>query len=361
MVERQGRRYRLDREKLEDFYSAKYNYYKDFSIKVILLAILVSAAMWIVDCLIIGGMSLNTILPRMAMLLLLYPYMKITRLHNYKTNIVLSYLVLYMVDACVIWVAIVQGDNTHLSDTFTMLQLFYMAFGMAVPRELAQGFHLGHIIALLLANIAIPELNLLAIIVIQAIAYFGIQLILNALEMDFMDKYSSSEEKDKLIVHDQLTKAFNRNKIQEMCLGTSNELEIKRAAFLLFDIDFFKKVNDNYGHDAGDKVLQNLVDITKLYVRKTDYIVRWGGEEFLIILPDCGEGKAKNIANTIRESVQAHPAEMCGATLSIGIAIYYGGDYNETVKKADKALYYAKEHGRNKVVMINDIEEQKDK
>jgi diguanylate cyclase (GGDEF)-like protein len=115
------------------------------------------------------------------------------------------------------------------------------------------------------------------------------------------------------------------------------------------DIDFFKKINDTYGHGAGDEVLQKLVKILSENVRNNDYVIRWGGEEFIILLPECNIYESYEVAERIRRSVENYEDACCKFTISVGLTRYDGNDYNNSIKNADKALYYSKEHGRNKV------------
>lgn len=346
---------KLSREDLDKFYSAKYNNYKELSIRIIINMIANSVLFFVFDCILSDRFVAENIIPRCLMLIFIYPYIYLTKRHNYKTNIVISYLIIYGIGACNIWAISNLDSPAYIGDTFLLIQLSFLAFGLAVPKGWSQLGHIGILIELALAGAIIPNMDLLLTLIIQLMTYTCVEYILNIIEDNFLDSYSSSEEIESRVVHDQLTSAFNRHKIQDLCIGTTNELEIKRASILLIDIDFFKKINDTYGHETGDVVLQNLVEIIKTYVRKTDYIIRWGGEEFIIILPDCGEVKAKQIAETLREQVIQAGENVCNATISVGIAIYIGGDYHDTIKQADKALYYAKEHGRNQVVLHSDL------
>lgn len=125
---------------------------------------------------------------------------------------------------------------------------------------------------------------------------------------------------------------------------------------LMCDLDFFKKVNDEYGHDVGDQVLKTLAVILQASVRDSDIIIRYGGEEFLILLTDCEIEKAIEVAEKIRlavEEQQFRVESLCmRKTLSIGVSIFPidGDGFWECVKHADIALYQAKEKGRNKVL-----------
>ncbi len=125
---------------------------------------------------------------------------------------------------------------------------------------------------------------------------------------------------------------------------------------LMCDMDFFKQVNDEHGHDVGDEVLKTLAVIMQETVRESDIIIRYGGEEFLILLTDCEMEKATEVAEKIREAVEEQIFRIedisIRKTLSIGVSIYPidGEGFWECIKHADIALYQAKHTGRNKVL-----------
>ncbi len=125
---------------------------------------------------------------------------------------------------------------------------------------------------------------------------------------------------------------------------------------ILFDIDFFKMVNDNHGHLAGDRILQNIADITKNALRESDIVTRWGGEEFLVLLKDCPLEKASALAEKIRAMIAGHdfvlPTSELNLTTSLGVAEYaYRETWASFFGRADAALYRAKSEGRNRVVV----------
>ncbi|XQF94525.1 GGDEF domain-containing protein (plasmid) [Pseudoalteromonas espejiana] len=122
-------------------------------------------------------------------------------------------------------------------------------------------------------------------------------------------------------------------------------------AILEIDIDFFKRVNDTFGHDIGDEVLKSLTNIIKSLCRKGDIVARTGGEEFILILPHEDSQSAFNIAQRLRNTVADTQMQTAGfITVSIGIATWphHSEDIEQVFKSADKALYYAKNHGRNR-------------
>ncbi|WP_185897326.1 GGDEF domain-containing protein [Paenibacillus zeisoli] len=135
---------------------------------------------------------------------------------------------------------------------------------------------------------------------------------------------------------------------------------IEPAVFslLVVDIDHFKQVNDTYGHAAGDAVLSQLADVLRDTFHPGDYIARKGGEEFVIIVDDCGIDKVRQVAERLRRNVEnrifALPeGDSIRVTISIGAAVYPVIDSEQLFEKADQALYAAKEAGRNQVCLMS--------
>jgi diguanylate cyclase (GGDEF)-like protein len=126
---------------------------------------------------------------------------------------------------------------------------------------------------------------------------------------------------------------------------------------MMIDVDNFKVFNDQYGHIAGDRVLVAVGDTLREYLRPTDLIARFGGDEFAILLPDLTLEQARQTAERVREQVSAlSPASLTTAiTISVGIAGLVGGeDVAALVQRADAAMYEAKERGRNRVMISED-------
>ncbi len=157
---------------------------------------------------------------------------------------------------------------------------------------------------------------------------------------------------------DPLTGIYNRRYLLE---SINREVQKKKRRYkndfsiMVVDVDNFKSINDTYGHLAGDLVLRTLAQILKKNLRKVDVPCRYGGEEFVIILPGTKIGGAKLVANKIREQFMKHifniDNKKFSRTLSAGVTEYKSGDVNSLIKKADKALYLAKRSGKNLVVV----------
>ena len=157
---------------------------------------------------------------------------------------------------------------------------------------------------------------------------------------------------------DPLTGLFNRRKMLELF-----ELEIKRSrrsrkpfTIAMADIDSFKSVNDTYGHECGDEVLKSISEILRKECRESDYICRWGGEEFLLLFIDTNLSTAKDVADRIL-LVFENKKNICmnnfTTTLSMGIAEFSADlSIEQILKNADDALYKAKKNGKNRVEAV---------
>jgi diguanylate cyclase (GGDEF)-like protein len=160
---------------------------------------------------------------------------------------------------------------------------------------------------------------------------------------------------------DPLTRLKNRRSFYEnaereydRCRRYNNKMSV-----LVFDLDHFKKVNDSYGHEAGDIVLYNISQFVRGKLRNCDTIGRLGGEEFAILLPETNIDQAMILGQRLLEQTAALPVQYgkdtINQTLSIGIAMYRQGDdsFDELMKRADQALYRAKNNGRNRMESIH--------
>jgi len=152
---------------------------------------------------------------------------------------------------------------------------------------------------------------------------------------------------------DQLTKVNNRLYIDEILQKQYYRFvrNQESCSVILIDIDYFKSVNDTYGHVVGDLVLVEFAKILSSHIRASDVVGRWGGEEFLIILPHTTAQKAKELAEKLRKLIESFNfSKVATKTASFGVAEFKSGmSIEQLIDKADKALYKSKENGRNQV------------
>ncbi|MDR3561139.1 MAG: sensor domain-containing diguanylate cyclase [Negativicutes bacterium] len=166
------------------------------------------------------------------------------------------------------------------------------------------------------------------------------------------------EELERLATTDYLTGLWNRRHF--MALGQREFIRFQRyetpLTVILIDIDHFKRINDTYGHQAGDGMLSGVAKVIHEQVRTVDIVCRFGGEEFAVILPETALKEALHAAGRIRAAVAAHQlltitGQRLSVTASIGVAAVLAGDHliEEAINRADHALYQAKAKGRNQV------------
>jgi diguanylate cyclase (GGDEF)-like protein len=163
-----------------------------------------------------------------------------------------------------------------------------------------------------------------------------------------------------LAMFDPLTELFNRRAFMELA-----ERELARArrlhtslAVLMLDLDHFKRVNDEFGHQTGDRVLVEFAEIARRCIRAEELLGRYGGEEFCLVLPGASAGQAIAVAERIRVSTCERPLAGLprATTVSAGVAVYGPGEpvtLDSAIARADEALYRAKSHGRNRVEAID--------
>jgi len=171
------------------------------------------------------------------------------------------------------------------------------------------------------------------------------------------------EEKIRLLANtDELTGLDNRRHFFDILERElfSGRIKGKSLCMMMIDIDHFKRVNDTYGHLAGDRILKQMGKILKENTYPLDVVGRYGGEEFVILMPETSPSKAAKAAEKLRVLIDGHywdiGKESISVTVSIGIASIDSGNSHDLIKKADEALYRAKEQGRNRVVCWEDTQ-----
>lgn len=342
-----------------DFYQSKYDYYRKFNFWLVVLGCLSSLLYFVSDCLIYQRFQTDTILPRFIILVPMTAFIFISRkVRNYKVMCVLSYVIIHLIMWGTIWAITFLPDKSHASEGFIIMQLLFFGLGFAAPFSLSTVGHLLLIADILLSNLFNHYANLDMMLSLGLPAAGGIILVHLCMQHFYMDHYKTVKNLEKLSVCDQLTDAFNRNRIN--AITESDHLHFTKnygenVCVMMFDIDYFKKVNDTYGHIAGDKVLQTLCSCVQSMIPEGADLIRWGGEEFVLILPHTNLEMALELAENLRKKVESLDTGVCPITISVGVSQYNGVNYKDAIDVADKALYIAKESGRNCVKFVKEL------
>ncbi|PEJ59922.1 hypothetical protein CN692_03845 [Bacillus sp. AFS002410] len=181
-----------------------------------------------------------------------------------------------------------------------------------------------------------------------------------------IDLEYKKNELEELSLNDPLTGVLNRRGLHKLILSDLEKIKTSEnnCSFLLFDIDSFKKINDNYGHNVGDFVLSQSAKIIKELIRSNDYIGRWGGEEFLIVLPNTPYNQSKEIAERLRHAIDEfeyhYENYAIHVTMTFGLSKFdRQKGVSESISRADQAMYVGKQTGKNCVICYDELKGEK--
>lgn len=343
-------------KKDKTFFQSKFEQYRVINMWVVVACCLSSVTYIFSDWYIFKEINTKTLVARTFILLPFLLFLIVNhKVRDYRIIVPFSYAIGHCIMWCTIWACTSLPDLSYASDGFIIIMAIFIFFGFAAPWK--WGIWLtGLIFAdILVANTFLnyPEFGMMLLLGVPF--YFGICLVGLAVEHSYFLQYEATKMLEENAFHDQLTGIYNRN-IMDTIIGSDKEFtcfEHQPVSILLFDIDFFKKVNDTYGHEGGDIVLKEVVNLAKDCVTVPHYMIRWGGEEFLFVMQQDFEHACQD-AERIRDRIEHHAQSVCPVTVSIGLTVYNGGDYNICVKRADEALYKAKKEGRNCVRVIKE-------
>ena len=233
------------------------------------------------------------------------------------------------------------------------MHLMFVVMGFAAPFAYSTFAHSLVIANILISNSFNHYMRMDIMLSLGIPCLLGIVCTHFVMSMVYKDQYDTKVKLENLSMIDYLTQAFNRNILTTLIEKDSQKFKDslgRSVTLLIVDIDFFKRINDDFGHEAGDLVLKNTAAVIKGSIRSSDVLLRWGGEEFVIVMPNSALIDAEAVAERIRRNVEASNNGIRQITVSVGAAIYEKGDYQDTLDLADKALYQAKKNGRNQVI-----------
>lgn len=348
----------LSKSERQDFYQSKYDYYRTFNTGLMIVSVVSYLTFFFTDCGIFGRFAYETLLPRSIILVPFIIFMVMeSKIKDYRIMVPAYYLLIHFIIWFTDWSTYLLPDRQHAISGMIIMNLIFVCAGFAAPFYYSLIAHLLLVVDIAIANLFIHYDNLQMMYMFNLPCVFAVCVMHYLMQNVYLEQYITKHKLQNMVVLDQLTEVGNRNRLKEICNPSTSELSFPSGidvSVLLLDIDFFKRVNDELGHEAGDKVLMYLARQLKSQVRTTDYVIRWGGEEFLILMPGCGTKQAFNVAEKIRGNVESSDNGVCKITISIGVAAYNGGDYHDVIKKADEAMYQAKKNGRNQVVLYNE-------
>lgn len=341
----------------EAFYQSKYEYYRSFSFWVVIIGCLLEIVCFVSDCQLYGRFAYETFVSRIMIILPAFFYVVEYRKNkSYKKMGLLSYVLVH----CVMWTTIMSTmhleNKSHADAGLIIIHLLFFAVSFAFPLSYSAVAHSLWLSDVLLSDIFIHYEDFGVIISMGIPCIAAVLFASYFMQKAYMENYLNQKKLEVYSFYDPLTKVYNRNILSEIIKENGAEFVCsmgKDIGIVIVDIDYFKKVNDNYGHLCGDKILQGIACCIKEEIRKCDYVIRWGGEEFVIVLPGISLSDAYKMAERLRKKIECTDNGICSVTISAGVSKYDGKDYKNAVNDADTALYRAKENGRNQVMIGN--------
>lgn len=239
-----------------------------------------------------------------------------------------------------------------------ILGIFFLVPNLLTSKVILSFTLLNFFLAVSLTKFHLPSRE-----IIYTSGYFLLSIMFSILCTYNLDKYMRLDFVNRQCLiecstRDPLTNAYNRLKFNESLIS---QIELAKRygntfSLIMFDIDHFKKLNDENGHIFGDKVLIEITGLVKAYIREVDIFARWGGEEFVILLPQTNCSEASALAERLRKVIfKESSKKSIMITCSFGVTSFSGDrdDIHSLMNRVDMALYRAKKNGRNMVVNAN--------
>jgi diguanylate cyclase len=292
---------------------------------------------------------------------------KVISLHTFE---VVAYVVALADTLCefaAICIAIVLGKGSFSPDFMIWLPFIYILCFLTLNTNRALLFAgsfffstliigLGTLLHFLLRGLVFPNVSMLIQMYFASALYIAVLYLLARIREHYVTELSAAEDLSKLAMIDSLTQVDNRRNLNRVL-----QEEVKRVerhnlplSILLFDLDRFKRINDTFGHNTGDRILQEVALKLRQNIRTTDPFGRWGGDEFLCLAINSDGQQAVELAERLRNVLEQHTFDAVEkVTASFGVTTYQMGDTPETlIRRADLGLYKAKEGGRNRVEAV---------
>ncbi len=338
---------RMTPQEKKKFYDYKFSYYQ-FFMRVSLTGGCLVPILYLVSDYQLNGSVVPTLIPRFSTLLLLIVIWVIApRVRSRRVLVFLDFAVAHLIVLSTIWAVYHLEIKDHFSEGSITMHLMF--FTICLGASMTQGVvsYVVFFAEILLTNLFNHYPNLDTILSLNFPCTLAVLFAQFVLLLGALDQFHMKKELEITSITDELTQVGNRKMLDRII---ENEQETIRwpACFVMLDVDHFKHVDDSYGHLVGDKVLNYLGSVLKREVGDRDYCIRYGGDEFILILNDCTVQEGRERMNELCRKVAEDENRPVKFTISIGVC-KYEGNYEAALKAADDSLYMAKDLGRNQV------------
>ena len=340
------------KEKAE-FYRTKCEYYQGI-VEISLLVACITTIFFIYSDYMINGSVLPTLIPRLSILAFIAVFFIVT--HISSSSRVMIFMDFFLGHGMIIaasWTAYNLKDNSNSITGIIIVNILWLVIGyVSTPKDtIINGII--YVLELAITNTFNHYTNYEQIISLEVPIVMGIILVQYIMTAFFLDRYRISQKLEMAMITDPLTQVYNRHLLEKIVSDNTlkDVSENESVSIAMLDIDDFKKINDVNGHYTGDITLFYIGQMLSNEAADGDYVIRYGGEEFVIILRKCGVDAARERMEKVRSEIENAKDTPVPFTISVGVS-GYTGDYTETLRTVDSALYEAKNTGKNKVVVM---------
>ncbi len=341
----------LSKQEKRDFYQHKCYYYQFFVKMIIVLSCIVSTTYLIADYKLNGNTIMPTLFPRLFVLVPLFFYIILeAKARSYQIKVFLNYLMLNLIVFTMVWAVYHLEVKTHFSEAAAIMNFIFLICCLSSsPLSGILGYSIFFLEVFCSHQVNHYE-NMDVILALNIPCFVTIMLAHCLLDLGELDHYLTSKKLEQALITDPLTTTYNRHKLSRMIQDNKIINEQMPISLIMLDIDYFKKINDTLGHYVGDQALRYLGEFLMRELSEIGIVIRFGGEEFMIILFGYSSKKALEKAEYLRKRIQSADDSPVSFTISVGVAAY-NGNFKESMNAADAALYHAKESGRNQVYL----------
>lgn len=342
----------MSRSEKSDFYKDKCEYYQGIVELSLVVACLTTICFLYSDYM-INGSVFPTLIPRLSILAFIAVFFIITGINgSYRVMVIMDFFLGHGMVIAASWTAYNLIDNSNSVTGIIIVNLLWIVIGfVATPMDtMVNG--VVYIIEIVITNMFNHYTNYDVILSLEIPCIIGITVVHYIMTAYYLDHYRVTQKLKLSMVTDPLTMVYNRHLLEKIV--SENTLKVQsseeKIAVAMLDIDDFKQINDEKGHYTGDLALYFLGQKLRRETHEEDYVIRYGGEEFVLILRNCSVDDASARLEQFRLDIENAKDSPVPFTVSIGVS-GYTGNYSDTLIKADKALYKAKNTGKNKVIV----------
>ena len=340
-------------EEKADFYRSKCEYYQGIVELSLIVASLTTIAFVYSDYM-INGSIIPTLIPRLSILVFIAIFFIVTHFNsNSRVMVVMDFFLGHGMVITASWAAYNLVDNSNSISGIIIVNLLWLVIGFVATTRDTIINGVVFIIEICITNIFNHYANYEVILALEIPCIIGIMVVHYVMTAFYLDHYRVTQKLELAMITDPLTQVYNRHLLEKIISKNTltNISPNEHIAVAMLDIDDFKKINDENGHYTGDLTLLYMGQKLSKETHENDYVIRYGGEEFVIILRNCDVNNACARMEQFRIDIENAKDTPVPFTISVGVSCYTG-DYSKTLQNVDAALYKAKNSGKNQVVVM---------